>query len=166
MSLDAAKAFYYAMVYSIFCYGILIWGGTIDSAGFRKIQNLQDRIVFNLFSTENDTRDNVNPIYKLHDIIKIKDLYKLKACTTIYKILHNNYMPFLLSTLLNLVRDHNYLTRRRTDFLLPIPRQRAVKLNLIYQSLKMWNSLSQGLRDSESVEVLSCSLRQTIIEHY
>jgi hypothetical protein len=166
MSLEAAKSFYYAMVYSVFCYGILVWGGTIDSAGFRKIKTLQDRIVFNLFSTQYDDRANVNAIYRAHDIIQIKDLYKLKACTTIYKILNDNYLPFLHTTILSLVRNHRYLTRRRNDFLLPIPRIRAVKLNLIYQSLKMWNNLSLPLRNCESVEVLNRSLRKNIIENY
>lgn len=166
MSLNAAKSFYYAMVYSIFCYGILIWGGTLDTAGFRKIQKLQDKIVLNLFSEEQINRDNVNQIYKQHEILRVKDIYKLKACTTIYKVINDNYMPFLLSTILNLVRDHSYLTRRRNDFLLPVPRQRATKLNLIYQSLKMWNGISEQLRNSQSADELNLSLKQCIINSY
>ena len=34
MTIEAAKSFYYGLIFSILCYGTLVWGGTLDTAGF------------------------------------------------------------------------------------------------------------------------------------
>ena len=61
INVSAAKSFYYSMVESKLSYGLLVWGGTrIGCATFLKLCRLQDKIVFNLFATSNDTFESVS----------------------------------------------------------------------------------------------------------
>ena len=55
-TVESGKAFYFEMIFSVLNYGILIYGGSIDTASFSKLQRLQDSIVFNLFAQSTDRK--------------------------------------------------------------------------------------------------------------
>ena len=166
MSLLAAKTFYYGNIFSILSYGILVWGGTLDTGDFGTLTHLQDRIVFNLFAVDNDTMDSVSKVYKRHHLLTIADLYKFKACLAVFSVLYCNSMPFVLNELHLLVRNHNHATRYRPNFLLPVPIKRSIKLNFIYQALKCWNSLDIIIRNSNSLKQFKHKLRTYIFSQY
>jgi hypothetical protein len=166
MTCEAAKTFYYGMVYSVFCYGTLVWGGSAANAYFKKLQSLQNTIVFNLFAKTGDTKQNVSILFKRHKILKIFDVYKIKTCVTIYNVIHNNSLPFMYDLLSELILNHNYPTRHRRNFQLPIPRVLAIKYNLLYQALKQWNSLDVATRDINNVHLFKRSLRECTFNTY
>ena len=141
-------------------------GGTLSTWEFRKLERLQNRIVYNLFSHNDESINEVSNIYSRNKILKIPDVYRLYGCIAIYKILNCGYLSFYMDTLISLAFNHNYLTRHRNDYRVPVPRSRAIKLNLIYQALKSWNSLSLDVRNSTSVNIFKRKLRDHIFSQY
>lgn len=166
LTIESAKAFFYGMISSILAYGLLIWGGLIDTAKFIKLQSLQDSILFNLLSTQTDERAHVNRIYKRHKILKISDLYKINSCITVYKILNCGYLPFIYNQLQRLAYQHNYPTRRRYNFMRQIPRIQAIKFNFLYKSLKYYNETDLSLRNEPNVNVFKRKLIKHTLNNY
>ena len=58
------------MVESILNYELLVWAGThVENATFNKLCHLQNKIIFNLLASNTDNTENINLIYKGHDIL-------------------------------------------------------------------------------------------------
>jgi hypothetical protein len=162
----SAKTFYYGMIYSNLNYGMLVWGGTLSTVDFVKLEKLQNRIVYNLFSPYGEPTASKSAIYKRHEILKVADIYRLNACVAIYRILNCNYLSFYRATLVDLAFNHCYLTRNRLNYRVPVPRSRAVKLNLIYQALKAWNALPLEMRNLDTLSSFTRSLKKYIFAEY
>ena len=105
-------------------------------------------------------------IYKREKMLKIKDLYRIKACTAVYKVLNNNYMPFLHHIFMDLHRNHEHQTRNRDQLLLPIPRLKAVAVNFIYKAIQQWNNIESETRNLESVTKLKSVLVERALNSY
>jgi hypothetical protein len=162
-----AKTFYYSMVHSIVNYGLLVWGGTlVEGSSAKKLCRKFDKIIYNLFSLPNDAFGRISEIFKREGLLKLQDIYKVKSCVTIYRILYENYAPFIFDDLLPLVRVHSYNTRNRDNLLLPFPQVRSVKLNFLYQGIKSWNDLDACLDDFDSSFSLKRKLTESILNSY
>jgi hypothetical protein len=74
MTVFSARSFYYGMIFSSMQYGILVWGGTLSTWEFRKLERLQNRIVYNLFSHNDESINEVSNIYSRNKILKIQDV--------------------------------------------------------------------------------------------
>ena len=167
MTVSSAKIFYYGMIFSNLNYGLLVWGGTISTVDFKKLEKLQNKIVFNLFHRQDDTTINVSKIYKRHKILKLADIYKLYVCIAVYRILSDeHYLSFYRDTLVDLAFNHNYETRNRFNYRIPVPRSRKIKLNFIYQAIKTWNSLDIELRNLPNLNMFKCRVRNCIFSLY
>jgi hypothetical protein len=152
MTEESAKTFYYGLIHSLVCYGLLVWGGVfIEGASANRLCKLQDRIIFNLFSRDDDAGNDINAIYKRMNILKFSDLYRTKLCTCIFKILNENYAPFLLGSIEQYTRENHYEVRHLNDYDIPFPTVRSVKYNFLYRALKLWNDLTMDIKN------LSCS---------
>jgi hypothetical protein len=167
MNDSAGKKFYFAMVQSILSYGIVVWGGTsTDSALFNKLCRLQNRIVFNLFANQNDSFEDVTIIYKRHHILKLNDLYKQRVGMIMYKILHENYAPFLLENLIPLLNANPYNTRQDNIFIRPFPRVTAVKFSFLSNAVTIWNNLNNEIRNGRSLATVKKKLMSVFIDSY
>ena len=118
------------MTQSILSYGIIIWAGTEGNlALYNKLTRLQNKIVFNLFATNDDTIDNINVVYKRMKILNLPDLYSLRVCITIYKVINYGYAPFIIEQLERLIAARPYNTRNNSVFRTPFPRVNTIKMN-------------------------------------
>ena len=162
LTLGTAKTFYHAMVHSHLGYGTLVWGGTLNTAGFRRLQNLQDKILKNLFF-HHLPQEN---LYKRMNILRICDIYKVKAGLAMYSCLHQGSYSFMYNFINNLTRNHLHNTRYRNNFRLPIPRKKAIKLNFIYQAIKVWNDLDYDLRRVDSFDQFESELYKNVFDSY
>ncbi len=78
--------------------------------------------------------NDVGGIFKRSCILKFRDLYKMKVCVTIYKILNEGYAHFLYNTVNDYVREHDH-TRNHNKFFLPYPGICNVKINFLYLAI-------------------------------
>lgn len=167
INVGAAKKFYYAMVESKLSYAILVWAGThIGSATFAKLCRLQNKIIFNLFATVNDSIDNVSAIYKRQNILKLPDLYKLRVSITVYKVLNENYAPFIFDELMSLTNENHYNLRHQNSFVTPFPRVNTIKVNFIFNAVKIWNELTNDIKQSQSAQILKHRLKDKYVNNY
>jgi hypothetical protein len=167
MTVGSARTFYFSMVQSIFCYGLLVWGGkSTTSIVYKRLCKLQDKIVYNLFASGNDLQSPISLLYYKIGILRLHDLYKLRTCHFIYRIINNNVAPFLLTRVLELIRDHTHDTRSRNTFKLPFPRVKSVKNNFVYVGLKLWNDLSCELKNLTSERAFKSVYKKHLLEKY
>ncbi len=167
LSIDTAQTFYFRLVQSIVSYCILIWRGTIlDSSWSTRVHKFKNKIVFNLFAGPNDSYLNMRQIYFNCRILKFTDLYKINACTIIYKVLNENYANSLHEEQFSLPRHHVYDTRHQYDILLPFPRVQATRRNFLYQGIKCWNNLDKNIKISINSKVFKSVLKRAIIDGY
>ena len=110
-NLQAARQFYYGMVYSNFTYGLAAYGGVfhVTERG-RPIISAQKRIMKNLFTKFYPESDC---LFKAMRILKIQDVYKLRVSTMMHKILYFNEMPLLARNLNLQSAQHSYNTPRK-----------------------------------------------------
>jgi hypothetical protein len=164
---NAGKKFYYALVQSILSYGIVVWGGTsVDSALFNKLCRLQNKIVFNLFANQDDNSGDETIIYKRHHILKLSDLYKLRVSMIMYKIMHENYAPFIYERLASLLNSNPYATRHDYIFVRPFPRVNAIKFDFISNAVTIWNNLNNEIRNGRSLATVKKNLTSSFIDSY
>jgi hypothetical protein len=169
MQPDVAKMFYYGMVYSKINYGILVWGGALlATKGFKKLGRLHEKIIFNLMSMPGENRHNdINKICKRNGILKLVDVYKLNANTSMYKTLYSDYNPDEHDAIMhNYVREHNYNTRNRDSFRLPFPRVKSVKINYLYQAINSWNQLPNDINLPMSMQLFKNKVKNHFLSQY
>jgi hypothetical protein len=98
---NVAKQYYFAFVYSAITYGIVVWGGALTTTcRLTRAQNKQDSIVKTLFGPFY-CFNNVVELYRRYNLLKINEIYELKASELMYKILRLNKFPYLKTFLLS-----------------------------------------------------------------
>ena len=161
----AALAFYHGLVQSSLSYGIVIYGGSHTTADMRKLFRLQRKLISLLLQHFNDGL-TLNQLMKKYKMMNLNDLYKFNVCVTLFRVLRMNHLPFLFDRIYSLAFFHNHDTRNRANFMVPMPRTRAIQFNFIYQAIASWNSLPLGLREIESFSEFKTKLRRHIFDTY
>ncbi len=112
LSFEAAKTFYFWMIQSILCFGLVVWGGSLlESTCFDRLKLLQDKIVFNLFSLPCHSTNDISSIYNRAGILKLEDLYRVMTSKLMFNILFEDSIPFLKQRFDDLILTDNYETR-------------------------------------------------------
>ncbi len=112
LTVDASRNIYYALIHSIVSYGLLVWGGRLlNGSVAQKLHKLQNKIVLNLFCSTTETINDVGGIFKRSCILMFRDLYKMKICVTMFKILNEGYAPYQYDTVNDYVREGDHNTR-------------------------------------------------------
>ena len=167
LSSEASHTYYYGFIYSVLSYGLLVWAGAItqNALGLR-LCKLHNKIIFNLFSHNGETMNDICKIYKRQKMLKLEDVYKVKACSTLFKILYEGYAPFLYDNVIALIRINNYNTRQSQNLRLPFPTVRSVKFNFLYRAILLWNTVDAEIRSLPSSFSFSKHLTDSIIQDY
>ena len=101
---------YYACIYSFITYCVTVWGGVLCcTAKAAHLQIYHNRIVTNLFSKH---RTDLNCcIFKMNNLLKLRDIYTFYACVHMFKVTKMNISPSLQSDLNLQIREHPHNTR-------------------------------------------------------
>ncbi len=167
LTIESARNMYYGLVHSIVSYGVLVWGGIfIEGASARQLCALQDRIIFNLFSNIGENRNDISCVYKRSNILTFADLYRVKTCVFVYKILKENSLPFLYDEFASYVRNHHYELRNPNEYLTPFPTVRAIKLNFMYRAICEWNALNENLKSLPNSKRLKIAYTDCLLNSY
>ena len=158
----AALAFYFGLVQSTLGYGIIVYGGARSTPLMGKLMRLQRRIVSGLLLHFNENL-TLNEVMKKYRIMSVMDLFKYNISLTLFRVLKQNFMPFLFDRISSLAYTHFHRTRNRENFRVPVPRTRSIQLNFVYQAVSTWNGLPLELRQLESFNEFKRNLKTHII---
>ena len=163
MNFYAARRFYYACVFSVISYCICVWGGVIENS-YRGtiIRDKHKKLVSKLFHRYYGNETN---IFKAAKILEIADVYRYFIGIQMYKLvkLNNRY----LQPLINIENvEHQYSTRLTGSLRVPFPRIDSVKFNFEYQSVHIWNSIPNQIKNVTSLNIFKKNYKKYLIDLY
>lgn len=135
-------------------YLIEIWG-TAAKSNIKSLQTLQNKIIKVLYKY-----DYMTPsveLYKKTKFLNINQLYTLKTCMLIRKIITNKTH----SQLHFHKKTHTYHTRKRNKLELPKTRTNYGKKNILFEGVQIYNKLSDLIINSKSFPIF----KKRVIEY-
>ena len=164
LDFNSAKNMYYACVYSVFSYCIALWGGVMFCTGnCNRIIRLQEKIIKNLFS---HLYAPGACLFKILEILKIPDVYKLRVSIYMYRVLKLNECPTLRNILSITYPSHNHNTRNANSLILPFPRVEVVRMSYLYQFNKVWNEIPEVIKSMENLKKFKSALYNYYVSQY
>ena len=142
LTAHAKRILYFAQIYSVLTYGIVVWGTMINKARLNDLQRVQDTCVKQL-----DTRLSLPDIYITHRLLKVEEIIRLEQLKLGYK-LNNKLLPKSLTSELStdpdrnsLTKKHDYATRGKNAMNIPLVKNSNYRKSFLYQCLQEYNSL-------------------------
>ena len=131
----------------------------------RQLEKLQQKIVNNLFSR---FYNSSSCLFKTMGFLKLKDAYKLRAATYMFRILNHGEFPQLKDQLNIQFPNHDHGTRSmlREELVVPFPRVEAIRINYGYQFINIWNSIPLHLKSVTNLKSFKKSLSKYYINMY
>ena len=153
------KMLYYSFIYPYLYYGIIFWGGTAK-IHFNRVFKLQKRAV--RVVTGRGYLDHTTPLFISHSLLKLSDIYSLEIGKFMYNDQYNRNI-FNLTPRSNV---HNYNTRNRNQ--LNIPEIRTARAGNFLKSMgvRIWNELSDEIKDSTTMAVFKIRFKNKILDQY
>ena len=164
LNFRCANNFYYALVYSIVSYCIVVWGGVLECTHRGDgLERLYKRTVKNLFSKFYS--QNLCT-FKAANVLKLEDIYKYKTAVLMFRILKLDHFPSIRSKINLTQPDHNYPTRASHLFNEPFPRVLAIRMNFQYQIISIWNNLPNRIKNIERIGSFKRALKNYFLDAY
>ena len=132
------------MIYPYLSYGIPLWGAAAD-CHLNKLIVLQKKAVRSISGASYIA--HTNPILKLLNILKLKDIYHSEIIKFVYSFIRGE-MPNSISTFFSLSHTiHAHQTRHSINLKLEIPcaRTQLSSSSPIHMGSRLWNSLSSDI---------------------
>ena len=166
LTTHAKKVLYYAQIYSILTYGIVVWGTMINQTRRNDLQKVQDECVRQI-----DTNLALPDIYKTHGLLRIEQIVLLEQLKLGYK-LNNDLLPESLASHLttgpdttSLVKNHGYKTRAKKVLNIPFAKNSSYRRSFLYQSLLKYNSMNSKLRSEPNLHRFVGACKNEILEN-
>ena len=154
---ETLKSVYYALVQPHFDYCCEVWD-SIDATLSNRLQKLHNRSARIIMNCKNEHGQSSLAL----GLLGWKTLEEQRAQSTarlMYKVLHN-MAPTKLNEIFNMsntVHGHN-LRGSNSTFFLPRPRTEYLKKSISFRGPKIWNSLSEQARNSESLSIFNANI--------
>ena len=101
------KTLYYSLIHPYLLYGIRLWGNTYEKH-VKQLESVQKRAVRAIMGAKYN--DPSTPLFKILNILKLKDLYELQTMHFVY-----DFINFVLPRpLLNVYTYHGNIHRHNT----------------------------------------------------
>ena len=148
-SMDVCIAVYFAYIYSVLKYGIIIWGTSTD---FGKLFIAQKAIIRTL--THSSRRTSCRQLFRKLNILTLPSIYILEILITVYRNpqLFNKYLP-----------AHNYSTRHNKLFQFPIHSFKKFESSPLYMGLKIYNKIPTSFKNLSEKNFYS-SIKEILIK--
>lgn len=132
-SLDVCKTVYYAYVYSLLSYGIVLWG---SSVGMQQVFISQKSIVRVLAKCS--YKASCRPIFRNLKLLTVPSIFILE----ILKTVHKNPDTFQIYNF-----KHHYNTRHCSAFQYPAHNSKKYEKGPLYMGLKLYNKIPDCFKD-------------------
>ena len=128
-----------------------------------RIFSLHRRILNNLFwgFCRND-----ECVFKKFKILKLRDVHIFNVSIYMFRIIKLNECPTLQSAIDLIYPDHEYDTRNRDLLIGEFPRVETLRYNYKYQLKKIWNDISQPIKDLTKLSTFKRVLKEHLLSKY
>jgi len=159
---DIMKSLYFSLVHCHITYGIIAWG---NSKSIRKIEILQKRAV--RIINNKPYRAHTEPLFKLNNILTVKDIYKHQVCLFVHDFKYNR-LPVSFSYFFPTGNDTNLSSRRVNHIPLTIPMSRTSFSSHLPTHLfpNIWNSLHNDTMSIQNRNTFTSTLKSHFIDEY
>ena len=154
---------YSSLILPYLNYGILVWGNTHQTLLDRLLllQKKSLRIIYNSVILS-----HTDPLFVDSRLLKINDLYLFHLGQFMYKY-NSNTLPRIFDAMFPQNRSfHHYPTRRSNEFHLPFFRTLLAKKTFMYDGPRFWNSLSEDIINSPSLNSFKKKLKIFLLKSY
>ena len=154
---------YYSLVYSYLTYGIILWGSAHDTY-MSKLKITQKKIVRAITGAPYDAHSE--PLFKLLNILKLTDLYKLHISKYMFSFI-NNVIPRPILEIFTLAQDtHDHGTRHSKTLKLKIKKD-SYSCCIVNMGPVIWNSISYTLYyNSDLTHLISAKISRNGRKHF
>jgi len=163
LPIEILHKLYLALIQPYLIYGIEAWFATHPSTT-NKISILQKKACRAANNLKSD--EHTSYYFKQMGVLKLEDLYKYQIAVYLYKTIKENHDNQLAVALNQHMDIHNYNTRNRTHFQIPIFNRSLSQFSIEYTGVKTWNSLPSSIKNSTSLGSFKCKLRSNILNLY
>lgn len=127
---DALRNLYYALIQPYIMNGIIVWG-TAAATHIHPLKILQKRVI--RITSKAKKYDSSAPLFKIHNILPINELYEYSVCNFMFKV-HHNLTPSVVTELFKKRSTIcRYITRQGNHFNIPLIRTSLAFRGSIYR---------------------------------
>ena len=101
--------------------------------------------------------DNTEPLFKAQQILKLNDLYNHNVACYVFK--NRNILDSFSVT-------HNHNTRNNNMFLPPFERLRSTSQSVIFNGIRIWNTIPDNIRDCTTIDSFNNRYKQHLLSQY
>ena len=144
-------------------YGILAWGNACSNLLNRLflLQKKVLRIIHNI-----SFRSHTDNLFFQNKILKITDIYQFQLGQFMYNLKNNNIPPIFKTMFVFNNTIHKYPTRQANFIHLPLKRTLFAQKTFVYAGPKLWNSLSDDIKQSVTMNTFKSKLKKLIFCGY
>ena len=162
---DLKRQLYFSMVYSRILYGIVLYGVCRNTL-LNKVQVIQNKLLKVLYKLP--TRTDTDLLHSNLNFLKVKDICKFQIQIFVYESINKTCIP-QFQNYYSFLQDHNehrMVTRHRDQlYRAPFSNQYG-ELRLKRYGAVLWNSLSNSIRNSQSLKTFKKAIRSNIMDTY
>ena len=162
---DLKRQLYFSMVYSRILYGIVLYGMCRNTL-LNKVQVIQNKLLKVLYKLP--TRTDTDLLHSNLNFLKVKDICKFQIQIFVYESINKTCIPQFQNyySFLQDYNEHRMVTRHRDQlYRTPFSNQYG-EFRLKRYGAVLWNSLSNSIKNSQSLKTFKKALRSNIMDTY
>jgi len=157
LDLDKLKLLYHTLLEPHMTYCCSVWSSPHRTGNLDRILKLQKAAV--RIITHSSYLSHSNPLFCTLSIIKIYELSHLSKLVLMFKFVHN-MLPKKFSNYFTTVDQiHSHNTRSSSNYVVPYARTASRAGNLQVLGSRLWNSLSDELKEEKSLSTFKRELK-------
>jgi hypothetical protein len=154
--INCLKMLYYALVYPMLTYGIILWGSAYN-VHINKLVIMQKKIVRSISNVDINT--HTEPLFVKLNVLKIEDIYKMEICKFMYNYINGDVVEPLCNMFDSTDNVHTHHTRQLAHLRPRINRLNTSLSSLLYRGPHIWNALPVIIKESNTTRIFISKLR-------
>ena len=138
--------------------------GACSSSNLNRLFLLQKRALRIINFT--DFNAHTDPLFIKHKTLKVKDIYFHQLGSLMYQSNSGTLPSAINAIFIRNFNVHAHFTRQVTHFHLPFIRTSLTKKTIKYEGPRLWNSLTDHLRQSKNLLTFKRNFKSTLLNNY
>lgn len=162
--LSILKSIYYSMIYPYLSYSVEAWFNSPEYVRNAVIVLQKKAIRCMNFL---DSRQHTADYFTSMKLLFLPDIFKFRISLYMCKVLVDSSYDLNLSRkLLTLQDQHEHLTRRRGDFLIPRYRKEKTRSHIHYLSVSVWNNIPNSIKELKTFSSFKRTYKNFLVSSF